>query len=94
MANYIENSTRTPEMVESTFKSIITPVANFIGTLRSGGTTVVDLVGDDELVYGTFTLDTINQVVKTGLLTNLPARIKFVVVSGNGRFTIEINGSK
>ena len=94
MANYIENSSRTPELVEATFKSLITPVANFVGTLRSGDTTVVDLVGDDNLTYGTLTLDTHNQAVKTGLLTNLPARMKFAVVSGNGRFTIEVNGSK
>lgn len=90
MANFIENSNRTPEYVESNFKTLISPAANFIGRLTAGGAAVVQLLGDDGVGYGTFTLDTVNQDVESGLITALPARMRFNVVSSSldSRFTI------
>lgn len=94
MSNFIENSNRSPELVESSLKSLITPVANFVGVLTALPAVTVDLIGDDELVYGTFVLDTVQQQVKTGFITNLPARIRFAARSGStGRFTITVTGS-
>lgn len=91
MANFIETSNKAPELVESALKTLLIPTANFVGTLTSGSATTVQLVGDDNLVYGTFVLDTLNTPVKSGLLTSLPNKIKFLVTSGTGRFTIEVN---
>lgn len=92
MANFIENSNRAPEYVESNLKTLISPAANFIGRLTAGGTAVVQLVGDDNVVYGTFTLDTINQDVESGLITALPARMRFNVASSSldSRFIITV----
>jgi len=92
MANFIENSSRAPELVESNLKTLITPAANFIAKLVTPGTAVVQLVGDDGVVYGTFTLDTLNEEVESGLLTALPSKMKFNVTSGasSARFTITV----
>lgn len=92
MANFIENSNRIPEYVESNLKTIITPAANFIGRLTAGVSAVVQLLGDDGIVYGTFTLDTINEDVESGLITALPPRMRFNVVSAplDSRFTITV----
>lgn len=92
MANFIENSNRTPEYVESNLKTLITPAANFVGRLTAGETATVQLVGDDDVVYGTFTLDTLNEEVESGLITALPARMRFNVTGSSldSRFTIII----
>jgi hypothetical protein len=92
MANFIENSSRAPELLESSFKTLITPAANFIAKLTTPGTAVVELLGDDEVVYGTFSLDTFNEEVESGLLTALPSKMKFNVTSGasSARFTITV----
>lgn len=90
MSNFIENSNRLPEQVESQLKSMITPVANFVATLTDGPATTVQLVGDDEVVYGTFTLTTLNVPVASGLLTALPARMRFRVTGGTGQFNIKV----
>lgn len=91
MANFIENSNRSPELVGTSLQSLITPVANFVATLTSLPGMTVELVGDDGVVYGTFTLDTLNEEVKSGLITNLPARIQFRAASpGSGKFNIRV----
>jgi hypothetical protein len=84
----IANSNPTPEYLESAFKSIQIPAINFVGTLLSGGPITVDVVGPNNAVYGTFTLDVVNQQVSSGLLTNLPVQLRYNVVSGTGKFTI------
>lgn len=96
MANYINNGTLAPELLESNFKTIISPAINFTGTLLSGNAVSVNVVGDDGLVYISFTLDTLNVPVSTGLVTNLASQLKFVVTSGqgSGRFKIELGASK
>lgn len=92
MANFIENSDRAPELLESNLKSLITPAANFVGRLLEPGNATVQLLGDDGVVYGTFTLDTVAQDVESGLLTALPAKMKFNVTSGpsTARFRITV----
>jgi hypothetical protein len=95
MANYINNGNLAPELLESDFKAIISPVINFKATLLSGTNANVAVVGDDGLVYITFTLDTLNTPIASGLVTNLAPRLKFVVTSGesSGRFKIELGAS-
>lgn len=96
MANFITNSNLAPEYLESNFKTIITPAVSFTATLTkyatspsiTSGTTIVNIIGDDSLVYGTFTLDTLNSPVTTVQLTNLAKRLKYTVVSGTGTFNI------
>lgn len=91
MANFIENSNRAPELLETSLKSLITPVANFVGTLTALPAATVEIVGDDDVVYGTFTLDTLFQEVESGLITSLPARMKFRVTSAvAGLFNIKV----
>lgn len=91
MANFIENSNRAPELLETNLKSLITPVANFVGTLTALPAATVEIVGDDDVVYGTFTLDTLFQEVESGLITSLPARMKFRVTSAvAGLFNIKV----
>ncbi len=91
MANFIENSNRSPELLGTDLKSLITPAANFVGTLTALPATTVELVGDDNVVYGTFTLDTVNQEVESTLLTNLPSRMYFRVTSPvAGLFNIKV----
>lgn len=90
MANFIENSNRLPEYVESTFKTLITPTANFVATLTGGNYAVITLLGDDGLTYGTFTLDTLNEEVESGLLTALPARMRASAEAGSGVFNIKV----
>jgi len=91
MAHYIQTSENSPERLESALKTLLIPAANFVGMLTQGTATTVDLVGDDGVVYGTFTLDTINQPVSSGLLTALPRRMRFSVTSGTGKFVIEVH---
>lgn len=95
MANFIENSDRAPELLESNLKTLITPAANFVGRLLETGRVTVQMRGDDDVVYGTFTLDTANEDVESGLLTALPARMRFNVISGpsTARFRITVVGS-
>ena len=89
MANFIENSNRQPELVGTNLQAMITPAANFVATLTELPAATVDLVGDDGVVYGTFTLTALNTPVPSGLLTALPARMRFRVTSGSaGRFNI------
>jgi hypothetical protein len=91
MANFIENSNRAPELLETSLKSLITPVANFVGTLTALPAATVEIVGDDDVVYGTFNLTALNTEVSSGLLTALPARMKFRVASAvAGLFNIKI----
>jgi hypothetical protein len=92
MANFIENSDRAPEYLESNLKTLITPAANFVGRLLTGPAATVQMVGDDAVVYGTFTLDTVGENVESGLITALPARMRYSVTSGpnSGRFTITV----
>ena len=92
MANFIENSDRAPELLESNFKSLITPAANFVGRLLEPGTATLQLLGDDGVVYGTFSLDTVGEDVESGLLTALPAKMRFNVTSGSStaRFRITV----
>ena len=90
MANFIENSNRQPELVSTSLQTLITPVANFVATLTELPAMTVELVGDDEVVYGTFSLTTVGVEVKSGLLTALPARMRFRATSpGGGRFNIK-----
>lgn len=90
MANFIENSDRAPELLSTNLQTVITPVANFVATLTQLPAMTVELVGDDEVVYGTFSLTTVGTEVKSGLLTALPAKMRFRVTSaGSGRFTIK-----
>jgi hypothetical protein len=95
MANYINNGNLAPELLESNFKAIISPVINFTATLLSGTNADVQVVGDDGVVYLTFTLNTLNVPISSGLVTNLAPRLKFVVTSGegSGRFKIELGAS-
>jgi len=95
MANYINNGNLAPELLESNFKAIISPVINFKATLLSGTNADVQVVGDDGVVYLTFTLDTLNVPISSGLVTNLAPRLKFVVTSlqGTGNFRIELGAS-
>ena len=93
MANYIGNSSKAPELLESSLKTLLIPVANFTGTLLSGGVTTVDIVGPTGTVYGTFVLDTPNVPVPSGLITNLPAQLRFAVTAGTGIFRIEVTPS-
>jgi len=89
MANFIENSNRQPELVGTNLQTMITPVANFVATLTELPAATVDLVGDDGVVYGTFSLTALNTPVSSGLLTALPARMQFRVTSAvAGRFNI------
>lgn len=92
MANFIENSDRAPEYLETNLRTLITPAANFVGRLLTPGTATVQMVGDDGVIYGTFTLDTVNEDVKSGLITNLPSKMRFNVTSGpsSGRFSITV----
>ncbi len=90
MANFIENSNRLPEYVDSSLKTLITPVANFVATLTAGNYAVVSLIGDDGVTYGTFTLDTLDQEVESGLLTALPARMRASAQAGTGVFNIKV----
>ena len=90
MSNFIENSNRAPELVESNLKSLITPAANFIATLTAGAGLTVELLGDDEVNYGTFTLTALNVPVSSGLLTAFPARMRFRVTAGMGSFNIKV----
>lgn len=92
MANFIENSDRAPELLESNLKTLITPAANFIGRLLEPGRATVQMIGDDSVVYGTFTLDTVGEDVESGLITALPAKMRFNVTSGPGtaRFRITV----
>jgi hypothetical protein len=95
MANYINNGNLAPELLESNFKAIISPVINFKATLLSGSFATVQVVGDDNVVYLTFTLNTLNVPISSGLVTNLAPRLKFVVTSGpsSGNFRIELGAS-
>lgn len=93
MANFINNGNLAPEILEDVFKSIITPVINFKGKLTSGGPMTVAVVGDDGITYLTFTLSTLNQFVSSGLVTKLAPRLKFQILSGSGRFVIELYAS-
>ena len=90
MAHFIQTSDNGPELVESQFKTLLVPAAYFQAVLTQGAATEVDLVGDDGVVYGSFTLDTIDQQVRSSLVTPLPKRLKFVVTSGTGKFRIAI----
>jgi len=92
MANFIENSDRSPELLESNLKTLITPAANFVGRLLEPGRATVQMIGDDGIGYGTFTLDTVAEDVESGLLTALPAKMRFNVISGPGtaRFRITV----
>jgi hypothetical protein len=93
MANFINNGSLAPEILEDVFKTIICPVINFTGTLTSGGPITVNVVGDDGLVYLQFVLDTVNTPVVSGLVTKLAQKLKFQIVSGSGRFTIALKAS-
>lgn len=93
MANFISNGNLAPEVLEDVFKSIIAPVFNFKGRLTTGGPMTVAVVGDDNVVYLTFTFSTINQVISSGLVTKLASRLKFQILSGSGRFSIELHAS-
>ena len=88
MANFIANSNLSPEYLESNLKAILNPAITFKATLTRGGPTTVAIVGQDNLTYGTFTLDTINQAVTSGPLTNLAPQLKYVVTAGTGNFNI------
>ena len=92
MANFIENSTRAPELLDTSLKALLVPAANFVGTLTALPGATVDLIGDDGVVYGTFTLTTVGAEVESGLLTNLPPRMRIAVTSGpnSGRFNISV----
>ena len=91
MANFIENSNRAPELLGTELKSLITPAANFVATLTALPAATVQLLGDDGVVYGTFTLDTVNQEVESGLITALPPRMQFRVTSPvAGLFNIKV----
>lgn len=92
MANFIENSDRSPELLESNLKTLITPAANFVGRLLEPGRATVQMLGDDGVGYGTFTLDTVNEDVESGLITALPTKMRFNVLSGPGtaRFRITV----
>lgn len=93
MANFISNGNLAPEVLEDVFKSIIAPVFNFKGRLTTGGPMTVAVVGDDNVVYLTFTFSTINQVISSGLVTKLAPKLKFQILSGSGRFSIELHAS-
>jgi len=95
MANFINNGNLAPELLESNFKAIISPVINFTATLLSGSSATVQVVGDDNVVYLTFTLDTLHVPISSGLVTSLAPRLKFVVTSGSSsaRFRIELGAS-
>jgi hypothetical protein len=93
MANFISNGNLAPEVLEDVFKSIIAPVFNFKGRLTSGGPMTVAVVGDDNVVYLTFTFSTINQVISSGLVTKLASKLKFQILSGSGRFSIDLHAS-
>lgn len=91
MANFIENSNRAPELLGTELKSLITPTANFVATLTALPAATVQMVGDDGVVYGTFTLDTLHEEVESGLITSLPARMQFRVTSAvAGLFNIKV----
>lgn len=91
MANFIENSNRAPELLETNLKSLITPVANFVGTLTALPAVTVDIVGDDDVVYGTFSLTDVGVEVESGLLTALPAKMRFRAYPGSaGQFNIKV----
>jgi len=94
MANFLTNSNLAPELLESEFKSIISPVINFTATLLSGVSATVNVVGNDGLTYLTFTLDTLNSPISSGLVTNLAPRLRFVVTQGRGIFRIELGSGK
>jgi len=91
MANFINNGSLAPEVLEDVFKTVICPVINFTGTLISGGPMIVNVVGDDGLVYLTFSFTTVNTQISSGLVTQLAQRLRFQVVSGSGRFSIALN---
>lgn len=91
MANFIANSNLSPEYLESNLKAILNPTITFKATLTSGGPTTVAVVGQDNLTYGSFTLDTLNQVVSSGPIANLAPQLKYVVTSGFGNFNITCN---
>ena len=90
MSNFIENSNRAPELLESNLQSLITPVANFVATLTAGAGLTVEMLGDDGVNYGTFTLTALNVPVGSGLLTAFPARMQFRVTAGTGSFNIKV----
>lgn len=91
MAQFIDNSNRQPELVSSSLQTLLIPSANFVAVLTELPAMTVQLVGDDGVVYGTFNLTTVGVEVKSGLLTALPARIRFLVTSpGRGRFSIRV----
>jgi hypothetical protein len=46
------------------------------------------------LTYLTFTLDTLNSPISSGLVTNLAPRLRFVVTQGRGIFRIELGSGK
>jgi hypothetical protein len=91
MANFINNGSLAPEVLEDVFKTIICPVINFTGTLISGGPMTVNVVGDDGLVYLTFSFTIANVQISSGLVTKLPQKLKFQIASGSGRFSIALN---
>ena len=88
MAVTIANSNPSPEYLESVSKSILVPAINFVATLTRGGPVTVEIVGPDDTVYGTFVLDTINQPVSSGLITNLANKLRYRITAGTGAFTI------
>ena len=70
------------------------PALRVYGTLTQGTTTVVNLLGGQSysdqspVTLGTFTLDTLNQQIDSGLLTNLPPYLKATIASGTGNVYI------
>jgi len=91
MAHCIDNSNRLPEQLSSSPQTMLTPVANFVAVLTELPAMTVEIVGSDEVVYGTFDLTTVGATVKSGLLTALPARMRYRVTStGRGRFSINV----
>lgn len=76
------------ELLTDKFKYVTSPVINFVAKLYSGNPTIINIVGNDNVVYGTFSLDTVNESVSSGLITNLPPALKYDVVSGDGNFQI------
>ena len=88
-------STNTSFTVTTTLQPLLYPSINFKATLNSGtGTTVVNLVDQNGDIIGTFSLDTVNGTVASGLLTELAGQVRYVVVSGTGSFSIVATTTK
>jgi hypothetical protein len=94
MSYFINNGVLIPEVLDIDFKSVVSPILNFTAVLLTGPSATVNVVGNDGLVYMTFTLDTLNTPISSGLVTNLPRQLRYVVTSGIGQFRITLGSTK